>query len=423
MIPFVPPLGFADGDALVGVGPPTVRHAGIVNVANVNTESIAIPGDVVAGDLLLMFDGHGYAISNIPRADGISDRSNQPFYNGASAQRVITAADITAGSIVLNFGGAFWGAIGYVFLVGCPRVRSVTFDYQTSGTTGIVAADASAAAGDVAIIFSSALHNPSMAINGAPTLLATNTNTDSNTRLWSETLAGGAYSRTVTFGASSIAYTALIVLETVNPPLDANTMFLMLWDDATLVKEKRFGTPFALAGNAYVDTGSHELVLDGVGDWAVKTNITPGMVATPDWTIEWFMDMASTEVGGPFSHRSAQDFLPFLTGGGSVQMYVFGGNPMLTGAGVDGASHHWAFTCENGSPFRYRLYRDGVQVATTTSANARSQNDLATMYIGTDSFSPTGRDVAGRIGPMRVSNVCRYPNGTAFSPPAKTAWL
>jgi hypothetical protein len=318
--------------------------------------------------------------------------------------------------------GSYYGHIGYVFMVGSPRVRCVSTSYSSSNTSGgVVTADATAAAGDVAIIFASALHTPTIAIDGAPALLAAHSNADTTAKVYSETLTAGALSRTVTLGANSLNYIAMIVLESVHPPLDANTMFLMLWDSAT-PREKRFGTIFDLVGNAAVDVANNELVLDGVGDWAIHQNVTPGLIATPDWTIEWFMNVAANQFGGPFAHRNNQPFAPFLPGNGNMQMYVLDGSPLLTVAGVDGARHHWAFTCENGSPFRYRVYRDGIQVGTTTSGNGHSMNDLATMYFGTDPFDTLGRDIAGRFGPMRVSNVCRYPNGTAFAPPAINAW-
>lgn len=426
MIPFASPLGFRQ--SALGAGPAIVRSSGMVNVTT-NSGVIAIPGGVVPGDLLLMFMGASYQTSSIPRCDGISVRTNAAPYNGATAQRLITAADIAAGSIVVNFVGAYYGSIGYVFMVGCPNIRCVSSDWHTAGAlTATVSADATAAAGDVALIFTSTLHAPTFAISGAPTLLAANVNADNKAALYSETLTSGAYSRTVTYGVNSSSFTALIVVETVSPLLDANTMFLLNWDNAAIVKEKRFGTEFTLAGNAFVDVANNELVLDGAGDWAAHLNTTPGFVATPDCTYEWWMNMAAADQGGPFSHRGAEVIAPFLPGNGNLDCYAFNGGPLFSSSAgmanaVDGLRHHWALTCENNAPFRYRLYRDGIQLATTTSGTAHFMDDFTTMYIGTDGFSPSGREVAGRIGPMRVSNVCRYPNGTAFSPPAHNAWV
>jgi hypothetical protein len=62
-----------------------------------------------------------------------------------------------------------------------------------------------------------------------------------------------------------------------------------------------------------------------------------------------------------------------------------------------------------------RFYIDGVQIdsiANTTNLNQQTSN---VSYVG---GNPNGYTLTGYMDDFRVTNgVCRYPNGTTFTPP------
>lgn len=200
--------------------------------------------------------------------------------------------------------------------------------------------------------------------------------------------------------------------------LDANTLFLT--DFRTASPSNRVdGAAGTLVGNASIDTANQELVLDGAGDWltfAGGSQFDP----TANWTLELHANIAAAQVGGFISRTSAgaSRYILYSSGGGNLAFYTEDGapTPLINAAGVDGTLHHWAFVRDGGT---WRQYLDGTQVSSAVWAGAPSASNN-TFYIGVDVFDTVNRDVAGRIARVKISNVARYPSGTAFTPPGRT---
>lgn len=203
--------------------------------------------------------------------------------------------------------------------------------------------------------------------------------------------------------------------------LDANTTFLTRFTASPPVDEVSLATG-TLAGNATCDTANSRITLDGAGDWCIYTSTSvfdlPG-----DFTIELYADCAAAEVGGLAGRKPAGNpgrWVMYCAGDGSLGFYAdnISGVPLVFAAGVlDGSNKHIAICRESDT---WRLYKAGAQVNSSVTAGSIGSAS-ANLYIGTDPFADTSRDVAGHIGRFKISNTCRYPGGTGFTPPAITA--
>lgn len=139
--------------------PIAVRGTGVQYVNNANTTSIALPAGAVAGDMCYVIGGHGFNVSSLVSSSATPwsqiDNLAGSGYNGATYAKVLEAADISAGAVTVNFGGAYYGSVVAVVFVGsAATVR--TFVDQRSGagvTTRTLTTDASPQVGDYAIYF------------------------------------------------------------------------------------------------------------------------------------------------------------------------------------------------------------------------------------------------------------------------------
>jgi hypothetical protein len=202
---------------------------------------------------------------------------------------------------------------------------------------------------------------------------------------------------------------------------DANTLFLARFQVSPPINEVDSATG-TLVGGASCDTGNSQLVCDGTGDWATWAGGSTFDVTT-DWTTEFHTNQAAAEVGGTSSRsasgNSRHSF--FFDGAGRVKFFAdaFSSATALLTSGVvlDGSEHHVAVVRDGGT---WRLYIDGVQSATNAWAGAPTTSS-DTFFVGTDSLLSSGRDINGRFGRVKISNICRYPSGTSFTPPSRTA--
>lgn len=200
---------------------------------------------------------------------------------------------------------------------------------------------------------------------------------------------------------------------------DANTLFLARFRQSPPVNEVG-NVAGTLVGGAACDTANAQLVLDGVGDWATWAGGATFDV-TANWTAEYLTDQASSEVGGAFA-RSASGtsrYAFYAPGDGHIRFFAdaFDVAVPLLAAGIvlNGSEHHIA-VCRDGGT--WRMYVDGVQVATNAWAGAPA-NSGDTFFVGTDALLSSSRDIAARLGRVKLSNVARYPAGTPFTPPTR----
>jgi len=118
------------GGGVVGsslANPPSIRATSAAQAFNANSVVVNWPSGTVAGDLVLIFTGHGWeTLAPV----GWSQYANLigTGSNGAVLGRIMTPADISSGSVTVTFGGSFNGVVQAVSIVGSTvaGIRSVT---------------------------------------------------------------------------------------------------------------------------------------------------------------------------------------------------------------------------------------------------------------------------------------------------------
>lgn len=206
---------------------------------------------------------------------------------------------------------------------------------------------------------------------------------------------------------------------------DANTKFLWRATSSTPVDEI-LGTAGTLVGNAYVDTTNKCAVFDGSGDW-ITFAATSQYDISSNWTFECHLDVTSGQGGGIFSRQASGSsrYCWFKTGSGAQPIDFYDNAGLACGAPsgsgwMTGSLVHAAIV-RDASAGKYYIYCNGVKQGEQATSSTPTNSSSLLLYLGTDIFDPTGRDVQMRIGRVKISNVARYPGGTTFTPPAITA--
>lgn len=121
-----------------GASTPSVRASNIQTSSN-NSYTVSWPTGTVEGDVVIIFVGHAYQI-NTPSGWNSFQVTNQGFYNGAIFAKVMTAADITAGSVTVTTTGTYNGIISAVTIDGSTVTNYVTSS-AVFGTSGVTSAN------------------------------------------------------------------------------------------------------------------------------------------------------------------------------------------------------------------------------------------------------------------------------------------
>jgi hypothetical protein len=179
-------------------------------------------------------------------------------------------------------------------------------------------------------------------------------------------------------------------------------------------------------GNAQVSTsvkkyGTGSLAFDGTGDYLITSPNQTLNFRNGDFTIEGWVYTTNTSSTFPFVqcapavgrngvvmgwYNSTQFW--WLFGDGSN--WVFERKP--SGTVSTSTWFYMTVVRDNGTA---RFYIDGVQIDSIANTTNLSQQTNNTSYIG---GNPDGYTLTGYMDDFRVTNgLCRYPNGTTFTPP------
>jgi hypothetical protein len=121
----------------VGIGPvgtvqPTLRASGpVIDIPNANNVTVPWPAGTVAGDLALIATSNGYQ-TNVPAGWTQLQRDNQSNWNGAIFYKVLTAGDITAGSVNVTFTNSYSGCAAIATYQDGANLTVALVDYDTS---------------------------------------------------------------------------------------------------------------------------------------------------------------------------------------------------------------------------------------------------------------------------------------------------
>lgn len=198
------------------------------------------------------------------------------------------------------------------------------------------------------------------------------------------------------------------------------------------------GTPKTItaSGNATQSSdqskfGGESAYFDGSGD-SIQTainGVSSLSFSTVEHTVEFWFRTSSTRQYACLFYRGRQveaayDYVINVNNvsasSGDIYLFSLGLGGSALGSSIGGLNdnqwHHLAICRDSGNVLR--MYIDGVQRASMTfnMTESYSSNSDSIIRVGRDG-ALTDRDFAGYIDDLRISRVCRYPGGTAFTPP------
>jgi hypothetical protein len=125
-------------------------------VNNVSSCVMTLPTGSAAGDRIFIFAQHGYAASFLNDNVLLVSQTGSNI-NGQVWEKILTAADISTGSITISFAGAYYGSVAAITFVGVTGGRrTVTSSRNTaSASPRTLATDSTPEAGDYVVCFGS----------------------------------------------------------------------------------------------------------------------------------------------------------------------------------------------------------------------------------------------------------------------------
>ena len=196
-----------------GAVTPVIRATRPAIYFSSNTVNVPWPAGTVAGDTVYIFTAHGWAASD-PAGWTVIRNEAGPFVNGAVWSKVMTAGDIAAGSVTINYAGSFGGTVQAVTIIGSTVLVRSTTSFRSGAGAGSVAFNASPTlANDLIIGY---FGNRANSLNALPTgwtQLAQTQNSDASSVFGSILATGTSYTGTATASSGGSGYyTALLSL-------------------------------------------------------------------------------------------------------------------------------------------------------------------------------------------------------------------
>jgi hypothetical protein len=209
----------------------TLRASRLQYCNNASSVAIALPTGSAAGDLCFLFGGHGFAVST-PSGWTPLTVSSGSNYNGAVFRRVLSSADITAGSITVSFGGTYYGHVALATMVGNGSWDIFFADSRnsTGATSRSQATPNSINSGSLALWFSGGRANITITCNRGGQL-QTDSQLNASATLYSESVGSTAVD-TATFTYSSAPtgdYEAVVVIQDIPPGLQVTKAEMGAW--------------------------------------------------------------------------------------------------------------------------------------------------------------------------------------------------
>jgi len=110
----------ANGSGGGGGSTPTIRSSNIQS-SNNSSYTVTWPTGTIAGDIVFIFGGHAFGFNN-PANWAVFDNQTGGNFNGVVLAKVMTAADITAGSVTITTAGGFNGVLAAVTITTATMV-------------------------------------------------------------------------------------------------------------------------------------------------------------------------------------------------------------------------------------------------------------------------------------------------------------
>lgn len=159
---------------------PTIRSSNIASY-NASSATITFPTGTVAGDIVVIYWENGFA-GNYSAPSGWTPIHLAPnvgnYTNQNCAAKIMTSADITAGSVVVNAAGSFNGITAAITITGTTVTSFDHSDaYDSSGSTSIASASVTGMLGvastDLIVGFASTRAADTLTVSSNMTILQT----------------------------------------------------------------------------------------------------------------------------------------------------------------------------------------------------------------------------------------------------------
>jgi DUF971 family protein len=233
-----------------------VRAVSSVYVNNSGSGTLTLPTGAAAGDDVILIASHGTQ-ANTPTGWDLIENTNQANYNSAVFARVLTAADVTAGSVLVTFAGTSSGHIAAICFVGAwTGIRTKIQAFTTGGAASRTSTtDGTPLTNEYAIYYAAGRANGAISSTAGAALAADNQANSSF--VLTGALLGANGSTTDTWGYSVVPtgdyQTIIVVSETVTisaKVVEVAAEVLRAGTPAAQVMEigaevLRVGTPFA----------------------------------------------------------------------------------------------------------------------------------------------------------------------------------
>lgn len=214
-------------------------------------------------------------------------------------------------------------------------------------------------------------------------------------------------------------------------PFFANVIFLTHMDGAngSTTFTEVTGRTITAVGNAQLSTSNQKFgtacgLFDGSGDYITTAHTSDLLLATGDFTIEFWIRFSSTAAAVLIGHKagSSSDLYPwqfymnasrnigfrgFETGGASLAYNLLSASTV--------SANNWYHIAGTRSGSTFRLFIDGTQAASGTSSQTLRSNSTVMTWA---SYTNPLLGLNGRLDDIRITaGVARYT--AAFTPPTE----
>lgn len=195
-------------------GPATLRAAGAYYYINAASATLTLPPGTVAGDMVIITASHGYPL--VPLYGWtLLQQDTGTWWSGSVSYKVMTADDIAAGSVTINFENSFRGCASLVaYQNGASLVVDLVGRKTTTGASGTVASysipfDAKTA--KTYVVFGGARANATVSFALATSVASGNASEASGALGLYDPGADGAVTEIISYSASGNGNYAVVV--------------------------------------------------------------------------------------------------------------------------------------------------------------------------------------------------------------------
>jgi hypothetical protein len=105
-----------------------------IQSSSASSYTVSFPTGTAAGNIAFVFCGHGYAVNN-PSGWILVENKAGANFNGAVFAKVLTAGDVSAGSMTVTTAGAYNGVLAIAVFSGVTPFVVASESIQSGGST------------------------------------------------------------------------------------------------------------------------------------------------------------------------------------------------------------------------------------------------------------------------------------------------